>query len=316
MWINQIIRSNPNLSAGAALLYDFCENPEDERYKDIHAKFAACVSDKDGLRTQALTAGSNPEVQFESALNPLETDPIAIFDQTKPFSILIASDLAKKVGGGEDTELWRQALLGTFIQELAHYLDHHGCQLTPSVTTSSDIGLNVELSCMGGSRPLFLEALDLSENAGVSPAAPTIIPSGAPRGIRNHNPGNIKHYVSNNWNGLANPPQDDGGFCVFAEAKWGLRAMARLLENYTKKSEPKNTIQKIIAIWAPKSENQVGPYVQSVCQNTSFTKDQILDLGDQEIALKLMKAMIAHECGAVYLDFYSDSLIRHAHSIR
>ena len=53
-----------------------------------------------------------------------------------------------------------------------------------------------------------------------------------PRGIRNNNPGNIK-YNGINWAGLSIPPSD-GVFCVFTEARYGLRALGKLLRNYNR----------------------------------------------------------------------------------
>ena len=42
-----------------------------------------------------------------------------------------------------------------------------------------------------------------------------------PRGIRNHNPGNIK--LGTAWDGLSDEQNDDV-FCQFKEPVWGLRA--------------------------------------------------------------------------------------------
>ncbi|MFI3272941.1 MAG: structural protein, partial [Pseudomonadota bacterium] len=53
-----------------------------------------------------------------------------------------------------------------------------------------------------------------------------------PRGIRNHNPGNIRH--GDDWQGLRDT-QTDKNFCQFVSPEFGIRALARVLMNYEKK---------------------------------------------------------------------------------
>lgn len=52
-----------------------------------------------------------------------------------------------------------------------------------------------------------------------------------PRGIRNNNPGNIKK-TSDKWEGLNADQSKDDTFCQFSDAKYGIRAMAKLLYKY------------------------------------------------------------------------------------
>ncbi len=54
-----------------------------------------------------------------------------------------------------------------------------------------------------------------------------------PRGIRNNNPGNIRH--GENWQGLnPNSRSIDAAFCVFNTPVAGIRALAKVLINYKK----------------------------------------------------------------------------------
>lgn len=53
-----------------------------------------------------------------------------------------------------------------------------------------------------------------------------------PRGIRNNNPGNIRH--SDQWKGLT-PEQPDPDFCTFSTPEYGIRAMGVILLNYQRK---------------------------------------------------------------------------------
>lgn len=49
------------------------------------------------------------------------------------------------------------------------------------------------------------------------------------RGIRNNNPGNLRH--GEDWLGLA-PVQDDQNFCTFTEMHFGVRALLKTLRTY------------------------------------------------------------------------------------
>ena len=115
-----------------------------------------------------------------------------------------------------------------------------------------------------------------------------------PRGIRNNNPGNIK-YNGINWMGLSIPPSD-GVFCVFTEHKYGLRALAKLLKNYNRHYGIR-TINSIIKRFAPASENQTDAYIKSVAISTGYDSHAQLNLEDQDVLVKLMKAIIKHENG-------------------
>ena len=115
-----------------------------------------------------------------------------------------------------------------------------------------------------------------------------------PRGIRNNNPGNIK-YNGTAWLGLANPPHD-GTFCVFTEAKYGIRALAKVLRNYNRYYGIR-TIYRIIKRFAPATENQTDAYIKSVAASTGYDPHTQLNLESNAVLVKLMKAIIKHENG-------------------
>src|SRR5882672_7528103 len=69
------------------------------------------------------------------------------------------------------------------------------------------------------------------------------------RGLRDNNPGNIE-YDGTAWEGLANPPSE-GGYCVFTNVVYGIRAMARILSNYVALDGVASTVSDLIARWAP-----------------------------------------------------------------
>lgn len=124
-----------------------------------------------------------------------------------------------------------------------------------------------------------------------------------PRGIRNNNPGNIRW--GDDWKGLV--PQDkrtDRSFCQFVEAKWGIRAMAKILLNYRKSQGMPgvgaagiDTVREIISRWAPPNENNTEAYVQSVAKACGVLPNDPIDLTNKQLMLSLVKGIIAHENG-------------------
>lgn len=115
-----------------------------------------------------------------------------------------------------------------------------------------------------------------------------------PRGIRNNNPGNIR-YNGIEWQGLATPPSD-GAFCVFTDAHFGLRALAKLIRNYNKYYGLR-TISSIINRFAPDNENNTDAYIKSVSKATGIDAHFQMDLDNTATMLQLMKAIIKHENG-------------------
>ena len=115
-----------------------------------------------------------------------------------------------------------------------------------------------------------------------------------PRGIRNNNPGNIR-YNGIEWLGLSTPPSD-GAFCVFTEAKFGIRALAVLFRNY-KNNYGINTISGIINRFAPSTENDTAAYVAQVCKALGCAANTPLDTESEAVLLPLVKAIIRHENG-------------------
>lgn len=133
------------------------------------------------------------------------------------------------------------------------------------------------------------------------------------RGIRNNNPGNIR-WSNDQWKGLIPKDQaSDKSFCVFRSPEYGIRAMARIIRNYTKYpgipgvGKPNiDTVREIINRWAPAIENNTEAYIQSVAKNLGTTANAPIDVFDNAIMLKLLKAIIRHENGQ---QPYSDAQI-------
>lgn len=77
------------------------------------------------------------------------------------------------------------------------------------------------------------------------------------RGIRNNNPGNIKHSADK-WVGMS-PVQDDKMFVKFISPEYGIRALYKNLLTYRNKYGL-NTIRGIIMRWAKKDVHGEVPY--------------------------------------------------------
>jgi hypothetical protein len=115
-----------------------------------------------------------------------------------------------------------------------------------------------------------------------------------PRGIRNHNPGNLRRSADP-WQGLA-AEQTDPEFFQFASAKWGIRALARTLIAYQDRVGLK-TIKQMIGRWAPSSENDTGAYVRTVAASVGVEPNDEINVHDHAALRPLTLAIIRHENG-------------------
>jgi hypothetical protein len=113
------------------------------------------------------------------------------------------------------------------------------------------------------------------------------------RGIRNHNPGNIRK-TSIKWDGEVGG--GDATFETFCSPEYGIRALAKLLINYNK-LHGLNTIRGLINRWAPPSENDTDEYVRFVEKKTGYPADQVLDMGSPAMLVFLCRAIIHFENG-------------------
>lgn len=111
-----------------------------------------------------------------------------------------------------------------------------------------------------------------------------------PRGIRNHNPGNIRH--GDELEGLAEK-QADKYFCTFKESKYGIRAMGKVLLEY-ESGDGLNTVEDIINRWAPNSANTQA-YIKHVSQRLGVPPNQKINV-DNHLE-EFVSSMILHENG-------------------
>jgi len=121
------------------------------------------------------------------------------------------------------------------------------------------------------------------------------------RGLRNNNPGNIRHG-SSAWQGMSRD-QTDPAFVQFDSPEYGIRALTRLLRNYQSRYGL-NTVRGIINRWAPPTENDTGAYVAHVARAAGVSPDQAININEHIVPI--VKTIIKHENG---LNPYSDDTI-------
>ena len=110
-----------------------------------------------------------------------------------------------------------------------------------------------------------------------------------PRGIRNHNPGNIVDTPANDWQGKTGT---DGKFVVFSAPAWGIRAIARILDSYRLRGV--DTLGEIVATYAPPGENPTAAYIQAVEDITGLERGNVIERHHYPA---LIEAMIYFENG-------------------
>lgn len=113
------------------------------------------------------------------------------------------------------------------------------------------------------------------------------------RGIRNNNPGNIRHDGVK-WKGET--AGTDNAFKTFQSMAWGVRAVFHLLNNYNTLYGC-NTIEKMIRRWAPENENDTESYISSVSSRTGIHRANILITVKPDQMKPVVAAMIRVENG-------------------
>jgi hypothetical protein len=121
--------------------------------------------------------------------------------------------------------------------------------------------------------------------------------SAASRGIRNHNPLNIRLEPKNRWQGRVDPARNtDKEFEQFLDPVWGIRAGAVLaIAHYDRRHA--DTIRKLAQIWAPANENDTQGYVRFVTRDSGFGPDEPLDFHRAQHLKPVLAAMIRMENG-------------------
>ena len=122
------------------------------------------------------------------------------------------------------------------------------------------------------------------------------------RGERNRNPGNIDRVAGVRWQGQAADQSGDPRFVVFAEPKWGIRAICRVLITYQDGRQARDgsridSVREIVERWAPPGENDTGAYAEHVARLVQVGVDETIDVYRWDTMRPLVLAIIAHELG-------------------
>jgi len=126
------------------------------------------------------------------------------------------------------------------------------------------------------------------------------------RGERNNNPGNIRISAST-WQGkIPVASNTDGSFEQFDTVQNGIRALGKLLLNYSSKYGLR-TVRGLIKRYAPPIENVTDSYINAVAAAMGVSPDEPLELRASETLFQLSKAIIKHENGRVA---YADEIIQ------
>lgn len=136
----------------------------------------------------------------------------------------------------------------------------------------------------------------------LSASSAATVAASEPRGIRNHNPGNIMKG-DKPWQGEVQGA--DSRYASFSSPEAGIRAMGKNLLTYQNKYAL-NTLKGIISRWAPASENDTAAYIATVAKAVGVKPDAPIDLHDATTLGKLTRAMIQVENGK---QPYSDAQI-------
>ena len=95
------------------------------------------------------------------------------------------------------------------------------------------------------------------------------------------------------WRGEITAPGE--AFCRFASLELGCRAMLKILRRYISVKK-RNSVRKIIAVWAPPSENNTSAYIDFVARSMDVHPDDTLS-ADRDTLIALASAMTRVEHG-------------------
>lgn len=126
-----------------------------------------------------------------------------------------------------------------------------------------------------------------------------------PRGVRNNNPFNMRKNPADKWQGLS-AEQTDPDFCVFDSSVLGIRAGMRNLIAAQDKHNRRN-VNDIIKAYAPSSENDTGAYIAAVAAYMGVKSYDVLDMHSYSDLRSLSEAIIGHENGGKWSDWYTEA---------
>lgn len=113
------------------------------------------------------------------------------------------------------------------------------------------------------------------------------------RGLRNNNPGNIRHN-GDTYQGEVKGA--DKSFKTFSSMAYGYRAMFVVLNTYQRKYGLR-TIREMIARWAPPTENDTENYIRCVAEWSHVPADCRITTTNHDVMPDVVAAMSRVENG-------------------
>jgi hypothetical protein len=117
----------------------------------------------------------------------------------------------------------------------------------------------------------------------------------APKGVLEHNPGNLRFANQTGATG-----KDQAGFATFGDDATGWKAMTTQLGLYYNRDHL-DTIEGIVSKYAPSNQNKTAKYIADVSKELGIPKDQKLTPSDLS---RLQIAMQHEETGAAFTQRY------------
>lgn len=123
------------------------------------------------------------------------------------------------------------------------------------------------------------------------------------RSFRNNNFGNLNYVGQEGASLEAKNGKGEARFAKFNTPEEGFRALANQLTSYSEGTSKAagykklNTVQDIIKLYAPESENNTSQYVDSLSKKLGVRGDQQLDLKDPKVMTQMMRGIATIEGG-------------------
>lgn len=123
------------------------------------------------------------------------------------------------------------------------------------------------------------------------------------RSFRNNNFGNLNYVGQEGASLEAKNSKGEARFAKFNTPEEGFRALANQLTSYSEGTSKAagykklNTVQDIIKLYAPESENNTSQYVDSLSKKLGVRGDQQLDLKDPKVMTQMMRGIATIEGG-------------------
>ena len=112
------------------------------------------------------------------------------------------------------------------------------------------------------------------------------------RGYRNNNPLNIRYSAGNPWEGKISyfrNTDEKKQYEQFDSMEYGYRAAFVLMRN--KISQGYDTVEKLIGVWAPPTENNTNGYIARVCATALLDPSDRINRNDRDTLTKMAYAM-------------------------